>query len=78
MNTGAGSRDTVVTEAIVRDVLAQAGRRYDLWRAHDPRQLPGGDGAALRLVVISIAVAMLALALSEWLSRRVATRIAGR
>ena len=40
MNTGAGSRDTAVTEAIVRDVLAQAGRRYDLWRAHDPRQLP--------------------------------------
>lgn len=41
-------------------------------------QVPGGDGAALRLVVISVAVAMLALALSEWLSRRVAARIAGR
>jgi molybdate transport system permease protein len=41
-------------------------------------QVPGGDGAALRLVVISVAVAMGALALSEWLSRRVAARIAGR
>jgi molybdate transport system permease protein len=40
-------------------------------------QVPGGDGAALRLVVISVAVAMAALALSEWLSRRVARRIAG-
>jgi molybdate transport system permease protein len=41
-------------------------------------QVPGGDGAALRLVLISVAVAMGALALSEWLSRRVARRIAGR
>lgn len=41
-------------------------------------QVPGGDAAALRLVLISVAVAMLALALSEWLSRRVARRIAGR
>ena len=41
-------------------------------------QVPGGDGAALRLVLISVAVAMGALALSEWLSRRVAARIAGR
>ena len=41
-------------------------------------QVPGGDGAALRLVVISIAVAMVALFLSEALSRRVARRIAGR
>jgi diacylglycerol kinase family enzyme len=40
MNTGAGSRDTAATEATVRDVLAQAGHRYALWRAHDPRQLP--------------------------------------
>jgi diacylglycerol kinase family enzyme len=40
MNTGAGSRDAAATEATVRGVLAQAGRRYDLWRAHDPRQLP--------------------------------------
>ena len=41
-------------------------------------QVPGGDGAALRLVLISVAVALLALALSEWLARRVATRVAGR
>jgi molybdate transport system permease protein len=41
-------------------------------------QVPGGDAAALKLVLISVAVAMLALALSEWLSRRVARRIAGR
>ena len=41
-------------------------------------QVPGGDGAALRLVVISVAVAMVALFLSEGLSRRVARRIAGR
>ncbi len=41
-------------------------------------QVPGGDGAALQLVLISVAVAMLALALSEWLARRVARRIAGR
>lgn len=41
-------------------------------------QVPGGDGAALRLVVVSVAVAMVALGLSEWLSRRVARRIAGQ
>jgi molybdate transport system permease protein len=41
-------------------------------------QVPGGDGAALTLVLISVAVAMAALFLSEWLSRRVARRIAGR
>ncbi len=41
-------------------------------------QVPGGEAAAWRLVLISVAVALLALALSEWLSRRVAARIAGR
>jgi molybdate transport system permease protein len=41
-------------------------------------QVPGGDGAALRMVAVSVAVAMVALAVSEWLSRRVARRIAGR
>ena len=41
-------------------------------------QVPGGDAAAWRLVLISVAVALLALALSEWLSRRVAARIAVR
>jgi molybdate transport system permease protein len=40
-------------------------------------QVPGGEGAALRLVVISVAVAMGALLLSEWLSRRIARRVAG-
>lgn len=41
-------------------------------------QVPDGDAAAMRLVLVSVAVAMLALALSEWLSRRIAARIAGR
>jgi molybdate transport system permease protein len=41
-------------------------------------QVPGGDGAALRLVLIALAVAFAGLALSEWLSRRVAQGIAGR
>lgn len=41
-------------------------------------QVPGGDAGALRLVLISAAIATLALALSEWLSRRIAARIAGR
>lgn len=40
-------------------------------------QVPGGDQAAMRLVMISIAIAMLALFASEWLSRRVARRIRG-
>lgn len=40
-------------------------------------QVPGGDATALRLVLVSVAVAMLALALSEWLARRVARRIGG-
>lgn len=41
-------------------------------------QVPGGEGPAFRLVLISIAVAMTALALAEWVSRAVARRIAGR
>jgi molybdate transport system permease protein len=41
-------------------------------------QVPGGDASALRLVLISVAVAFVALGLSEWLSQRVAKRIAGR
>ncbi|MDZ4311634.1 MAG: molybdate ABC transporter permease subunit [Cypionkella sp.] len=40
-------------------------------------QVPGGDSQAFRLVLISIAVAMLALILSEFLSRAIARRIAG-
>jgi molybdate transport system permease protein len=41
-------------------------------------QVPGGDASALRLVLIAVAVAMAALIASEWLSRRVAKRIAGQ
>lgn len=40
-------------------------------------QVPGGDPQAFRLVLVAIAVAMLALILSEYLSRAVARRIAG-
>ncbi|MCQ0971929.1 molybdate ABC transporter permease subunit [Paracoccus sp. TK19116] len=40
-------------------------------------QVPGGEGSAARLVAISVAVAMGALILSEWLARRVARRVAG-
>ena len=41
-------------------------------------QVPGGEGAAARLVVISIAVAMAALVASEWLARRALRRVQGR
>ncbi len=41
-------------------------------------QVPGGEGAAWRLVVVSIAIAMAALVMSEWLARRVAARIGGQ
>ncbi len=40
-------------------------------------QVPGGENAALRLVLISVAVAMGALVLSEVLARRIARRVAG-
>jgi molybdate transport system permease protein len=40
-------------------------------------QVTGGDAQAVRLVLIAIAVAMLALLLAEWVSRAVARRIAG-
>jgi molybdate transport system permease protein len=40
-------------------------------------QVPGGEGAALRLVLIAVAIAMVALIASEWISRIVAKRIAG-
>lgn len=40
-------------------------------------QVPGGEAAAARLVVIAIIVAMGALFLSEWLSRIIARRIRG-
>ncbi|WP_421905907.1 molybdate ABC transporter permease subunit [Mameliella sp.] len=40
-------------------------------------QVPGGEASALRLVAVAVAVAMLALLLSEWISRRVAARVGG-
>ena len=41
-------------------------------------QVPGGEASALRLVVVSVVVAMAALLASEVIARRVAARIAGR
>ena len=41
-------------------------------------QVPGGEASALRLVVVSVVVAMAALLASEVVARRVAARIAGR
>lgn len=40
-------------------------------------QVPGGDAAALRLVAVSVVVAMAALAVSEILARRAAKRVSG-
>lgn len=40
-------------------------------------QVPGGEGSAMKLVVVSVVVAMGAVLLSEILGRRVATRIGG-
>lgn len=40
-------------------------------------QVPGGETSAIRLVVVAVAIAIGALILSEWLSRRVANRISG-
>ncbi len=45
---------------------------------HNFLQVPGAEASAWRLVVVSLVVAMGALLLSEWLSRRVAARVAGR
>lgn len=41
-------------------------------------QVPGGEGAAMRLVIVAVVVAMAALVLSEVLARRVAGRVGGR
>lgn len=38
-------------------------------------QVPGGESAALRLVVLSVMVALGAVLISEWLARKVARRI---
>ena len=40
-------------------------------------QVPGGEGAAITLVLWACALALGAVVLSEWLARRVARRIAG-
>ena len=40
-------------------------------------QVPGGEGAATRLVIVSVVVAMGALMLSELVGRRVAARVGG-
>lgn len=40
-------------------------------------QIPGGEASALRLVGVSVAIAMLALIASEGVSRRIARRIGG-
>ncbi|EIE53140.1 molybdenum ABC transporter permease [Salipiger aestuarii] len=40
-------------------------------------QVPGGESSALRLVAVSVAIAMSALLLSEMLARRAAARVAG-
>ncbi|SMD00040.1 molybdate ABC transporter permease subunit [Primorskyibacter flagellatus] len=41
-------------------------------------QVPGGEASALRLVVVSVVVAMAALVVSEVMARRVTARVAGR
>ncbi|WP_149787695.1 molybdate ABC transporter permease subunit [Lutimaribacter pacificus] len=41
-------------------------------------QVPGGENAAMKLVLVSVTVAMAALLLSEWVGRRVAARVGGR
>ncbi|WP_417599292.1 molybdate ABC transporter permease subunit [Pararhodobacter oceanensis] len=41
-------------------------------------QVPGGEGQAMRLVIVAIAISMGALLLSEWLARVVARRIGAK
>ena len=40
-------------------------------------QVPGGEGAAGRLVIVAIIIALAALVVSEWLARRAGTRFHG-
>jgi len=40
-------------------------------------QIPGGDAAAARLVVVAIVISLVALVLSEWLARRAGMRFHG-
>jgi molybdate transport system permease protein len=44
---------------------------------YEALQVPGGEGVALRLVVVSVVVAMGAVVASEWLGQRVARRVRG-
>ncbi len=41
-------------------------------------QVPGGESSAMRLVLISVALAMAAILVSEWVSARIAKRVAGK
>jgi molybdate transport system permease protein len=41
-------------------------------------QVPGGDDAAWRLVIVSVGIAMAALVLSEMIARRVSVQVGGR
>jgi molybdate transport system permease protein len=40
-------------------------------------QVPGGEESAMRLVIVSVVVAMAALLMSEWIGRRIAARVGG-
>jgi molybdate transport system permease protein len=40
-------------------------------------QVPGGDAAALRLVVVAVVISLAALITSEWFARRAGTRVHG-
>ena len=40
-------------------------------------QVPGGEEPAMRLVIVSVVIAMGALLASEWIARRIARRVAG-
>ncbi|HEX2653809.1 MAG TPA: molybdate ABC transporter permease subunit [Xanthobacteraceae bacterium] len=40
-------------------------------------QVPGGDAAAARLVIVAVALALIALVVSEWFARRAGTRFHG-
>ena len=40
-------------------------------------QVPGGDAAALRLVLVAVAISLAALVISEWFARRAGVRLHG-
>jgi molybdate transport system permease protein len=44
---------------------------------YEALQVPGGEGAAFRLVIIAVVVAMAALMVSEWVAKAVARRVQG-